>query len=246
MTWKSQIADGRVFQMRSTSKTKAPPCVLVVNALAGYSETFVREVDDRGVVDYDSRGRHPSCRVYGLRLRNFNSSRIARRREDLERFDAEDLALIRYGYALDFDGCISGREPSIPLACPAEWTVFWLAAYGDGEFLYPRNERRDVMAGAWWFSRHGGHHPGYKYGHCWATRHAGEKLEAVRASIRAEFPAVLELHSSVVRWTKDGVTYTTEVRDECPALWSHGTVMKGGGYEYTTEHIAPPEMIHVT
>jgi hypothetical protein len=223
--------------MRSTSKTKAAPCVLIINAVC--RDRFAVEIDGRGVVDYNSRSHHQSARVYDLLPRNFNSSRIASRRADLERFDQDDLALIRYGYALDFDGRIYG---CLPLTRPAEWTVFWFPPYGPGEFRYPDFKQRDreckLFAGAWHFESHGGaKHLGYKYGHVWATRHVEHRLEEIRTFLKGQFPDIIEQHSSVVRWTKEGVTYTgLREPGNCPAL-SCGTVMEGGQFSYTTAHI---------
>lgn len=230
--------------MRSKSKTRPAPCVLIVRAAAGYGERFAVEVDEGGVVDYDSRHHHQSVRVWGLRPDRFDSSKISRRRPDLERFDEDDLALIRYGCVLDFDGRIHHRYPGIPLTKPAEWTVFWFPPYGSDEFRYPDfkqyDRERKLFGGAWHFHNHGGpKHLGFKYGHVWATRHTGSRLDKIRAFLKRQFPDLMELHSSVVRWTEGGITYTTEMREECPALFGHGTIVEGGAYSYTTAHITP-------
>jgi hypothetical protein len=245
-SWKSQIAVGRVFELRSKSTRWPLPCGLIVDADApgGWGAKFITAIDSFGVIGHRlySRSHNPNIYVDGMRRDQFTSARIARRRHYLEKFDGDDMDLIRYGYSLDFDGRIDCTDPSIPLGTPAKWTVFWLPAYREDEFLYPKRKHRRFLKGAWWFEKHGGPaHLGYKYGHCWATRHTGRRLDAVRKSIRAEFPQVIEMHSSVVRWTAAGITYTTEMRDgECPALYPIGTDMKGGAYYSTTEHIQPP------
>lgn len=229
MTWKSQLANGRVFELRSQSKTKPAPCVLVVREAAGYGERFSVQVDEWGVVDYSSRGHHPDVRVYPLRPDRFNSRTIARRRPDLEKFDEDDLALIRYGYALDFDGRINRATPGCPLTRPAEWTVFWFPAYGPEEFRYPafkqRDRERKLFGGAWHFESHGGPKDlGYNYGHVWATRHTGTRLDKIRRFLKRQFPDLIEQHVSVARRTKaDGTIVTEEVRDECAPLGSRFT-----------------------
>jgi hypothetical protein len=230
--WKSLIANGRVFHLRSKSKTKPAPCALIVDAQAGYGGRFAVEIDELGVVDYNSRGHYQDVRIYDLH-RRFNGSQVARRREDLERFNEDDMALIRYGHPLDFDGRIGNNyDLVIPLTRPAEWTVFWIAAYGEGDFRYPDFKRRDqerkLFAGAWHSEYHGGpKHLGYKCGHAWATMHTGKRLDKIRAFLKRQFPDLIEKQVHVVRGAApNGTPYiTSEFDGDCAPLGNGRTTI---------------------
>jgi hypothetical protein len=196
-----------------------------VDAAAGYGGRFAVEIDENGVVDYYSRGHHQDVRIYDLH-RRFNGSQVARRREDLERFNEDDMALIRYGSALNFDGRIANcHYPHIPLIKPGEWAVFWYPAYGENEYRYPDFKRRDqehkLFAGAWHFDCYGGaKHLGYKYGHVWGTMHTGKRLDRIRAFLKRQFPDIIETPVYVVRDTdKEGnLRTTTEYNGDCAPL----------------------------
>ncbi len=224
-SWKSQLADGRVFELRSKSKLYAPPCGLVINAAAKYAHGFMRLIDEYGTTGRTlySRRHNPDIYVEGIRPDQFTSKKIARRRPDLEKFNADDLALIRYGYDLDFDGRMSSRsDTSIPLAMPAEWTVFWVPAYTEGfPYPHPNDRERKMLGGAWHFENHGGPpHLGYKYGHMHATRHAGKRLNRVRKVLLRYLPGLIETQVHVVRYkNQHGQTCTTtEYNGDCPPL----------------------------
>ena len=246
MTWKSQLADGRVFELRSKSTKYPPPCALVLNAAAKYAGgTFLRLMDGFGTIGRGlySRRHNPDIYVEGIRPDQFNSRRIARRRPDLERFNANDLALIRYGYDLDFDGRISGSSvyTSIPLTlAPAEWTVFWTPPEAPGEFAYPHpNEREQkALGGAWHFQNHGGHrHLGYKYGHMHATLHTGKRLARVRKIMARYLPNLIETPVHVIRYMDEHgrPCVTDEFDGECAPLGTGRTTIfpdaKDGEYE---------------
>ncbi len=223
--WKSQLEDGRVFELRSRSKRYPAPCGLVVNAAAKYADGFLRLIDEQGTTgrSYYSRSHNPDIYVEGIRPGQFTSQRIARRRPDLERFNAEDLALIRYGYDLDFDGRIScTSKTSIPLTTTAEWTVFWIPAYTDGfPYPHPNEAERKAIGGVWHFENHGGPRDlGYKYGHMHATRHAGKRLDRVRKIMARELPGMIETRVHVIRYKEEhGRTcVTTEYDGDCAPL----------------------------
>lgn len=230
MTWKSQLATGRVFELRSKSTRYPPPCGLVLDPAANcLGKKLMTAMDKFGVIG-DSLYKRPSSPdiyVDGIRHNQFTSQRIVRRRRDLERFDAQDIALISSGYALDFEGRITSYpEPQIPTFCgiPSEWTVFWLPAWDKEDYRWLHVDHtieRQVFRGAWWFSNHGGcRHLGYSYGRVWATRHAGRRLAAIRDFLRAMFSDLIEQPTRVVRWNDAGTIYTSEVRRDCPALGS--------------------------
>src|SRR6266436_586119 len=108
-SWRSQIVNGRVFELRSASKRYPPPCALVINEQAtGYGARVFTPVDEYGVIGGASRRGNPNIYVEGIRPEQFTGARVRRRRPDLERFDADDLALIRWGLTLEFSGRISG------------------------------------------------------------------------------------------------------------------------------------------
>jgi hypothetical protein len=222
--WKSQLANGRVFELRSKSTRYPPTCGLVINAAAKYADGFMRPIDEYGTTGRSlySRRHNPNIYVEGLRPEQFTSKRIARRRPDLEKFDADDLALIHYGYDLDFDGRMSSSSGAIPLTIPAEWTVFWTPAYTEGfPYPHPNDRERKALGGAWHFENHGGpRHLGYKYGHMHATRHAGKRLDRVRKVLLRYLPDLIETQVHVVRYTnKHGQTcITTEYDGDCAPL----------------------------
>jgi hypothetical protein len=170
-----------------------------------------------------SRRHNPDIYVEGIRPDQFTGKRIARRRTDLEKFDADDLALIRYGYDLDFDGRISSHGGAhIPLTRPAEWTVFWVPAYAEGfPYPHPNYRERKALGGAWHFDNHGGpRHLGYKYGHMHATRHTGERLARVKKILLRDLPDLIETHVNVIRYkNQQGQTcITTEYDGDCAPL----------------------------
>jgi len=229
--WKSQIVEGRVFELRSKSKLYPAPCALIINdKVSGWNERMVASVDRFGCVGDGcyTRRHNPNIYVGSLRRYNFNSSHILRRRRDLERFDADDLALIRYGLALDFTGQIHGTHSDmhIPTVVPAKWTVFWLAAWGkdDDRWMHlwkSQDELRRLLRGAWYLESHGGsRHLGYRFGQAWATRHTGKHLNEIRMFLRRSLDGITEIPVEVARWTEGEKIYTEEVRRDCPALGS--------------------------
>ncbi len=231
MTWKSQIATGRVFELRSSSKRFPAPCGLIIDADAtggSWRCDFMTPVDQFGCLGDGlyARRHNPDIYVKSFRRDQFNGSRINRRRRDLEKFDADDIALIRYGHALDFNGRIHGYpEPnSPPLTVPCTWTVFWIPAYGMGEFRYGvpchlRDAEQRLLHGAWHFTNHGGARClGYKYGHLWATRHTGRRLEDLRTFLRRALPDLIEQEVKVVRWNEGVTTCTTAIHRLSPVL----------------------------
>jgi hypothetical protein len=164
----------------------------------------MRLIDNHGTTGRGlySRRHNPNIYVEGIRADQFNSKRIARRRPDLEKFDTDDLALIRYGYDLDFDGRMSSYgDTSIPLTVPVEWTVFWAPAYTEGfPYPHPNGRERKVLGGAWHFDNHGGpRHLGYRFGHMHATRHTGERLACVKKILLRYLPDLIETQVHVVR-----------------------------------------------
>jgi len=233
-SWKSQIAEGRVFELRSKSKRYPAPCALVINDKGnGWGSRIFESVDRFGVVGDGlyTRRHNPDIYVGGIRREQFNSSRVLRRRRDLERFDADDLALIRYGLSLDFTGRIRGThsDMSIPTVVPADWTTFWLAAWEqddfrhyDLEWMHGQPELQRLLHGAWHFESHGGcRHLGYKFGVAWATRHSGTRLNQIRKYLRSRWGSrLVEQPVKVARWTDGQNIYTEEVRRDCPALGS--------------------------
>jgi hypothetical protein len=174
-----------------------------------------------------SRRHNPDIYVEGLHREQFNSSRVLRRRRD-----ADDLELIRYGLAIDFTGGIHGRysDMRIPTVIPAEWTVFWLAAWDDHDFRWidREPELQRLLHGAWHFESHGGHrHVGYRFGRAWATRHSGTRLNEIRQFLRSRWGSrLIEQSVKVARWTEGQNIYTEEIRRDCPALGSRACMVQ--------------------
>jgi hypothetical protein len=225
-SWRSQIANGRVFELRSKSERYPAPCALVINDKAnGWNDRVFVPVDRFGVIGGPYPRRHnPNIYVSGLRPEQFTSSRVVRRRRDLERFDADDLALIRSGLSLDFNGRIRGiySDIHIPMAALADWTVFWYPAWEEDDFRWvDRTPELDtLLQGAWHFESHGGsRHLGYRFGCAWGTRHSGKRLNQIRQLLRRRWGSrLVEQSVKVTRWSDGNNVYTEEVRRDCPAL----------------------------
>lgn len=236
------LVEGRVFQLRSKSTRYPAPCALVVDDKAsGWDRPIFASVDRCGVIGHGPYERFHNPRIYipGIRREQFTSSRVLCRRRDLERFDADDLALIRYGLALDFSGSIHGGygDMGIPVVVPAEWTVFWLAAFEPNDFrIYDWWHHPELMAllrGAWHLNSHGGaRHLGYKFGHMWATRHSGSRLNQIRRFFRSRLGGIIEQPVKVVRWSEGHNTHIEEIRLDCPPLGGRACLVEyPGGWQ---------------
>lgn len=230
ISWRSQVKEGRVFELRSKSTKYPAPCALVIDEKGtGWGSRMFAAVDRFGVIGDGlyARRHNPAIYVNGLRLEQFNSSRVLRRRRDLERFDADDLALIRYGLALDFTGKIHGSysDIHIPTVVPAEWTIFWIAAYGEDDgrwfdWMDATDDLAKLLHGAWHFESRGGRRDlGYKFGFAWGTRHTGSRLNQIRRFLRTRWgSSLIEQSTRVVRWTEGENVCTAEIRRNCPPL----------------------------
>lgn len=239
--WSEQLkVPGRVFELRSTSKRYPPPCALIVRPeqpYSGYPQAV--GVDRIGCIGDGlyQRSHNPDIYIPGFRGADL-AKRIVRRRFDLERFDRDDLALIRYGCAVDFDGRIHGRSTasSIPSVVPSRWSIFWLPAYVGDDHFWPSTSKSDeirtALRGAWHFDNYGGARGlGYKYGHMWATRHGGQRLNEIRKLLRSLRPDVIEQQSTIIRFRVEDFIVTFEQRKvrDCPPLgsgwyWAKNTV----------------------
>lgn len=195
-----QLVNGRVFELRSKSKRYPAPCALVTDEKGGgHGSPIFSAVDDKGVIGHGlyERKHNPGIYVPGIKRDEF-AARAVRRRRDLERFDRDDLDLIRYGYKLDFNGRIRGSytDMSLPVVVPSDWAVFWVPAFADGDFRRyhgPLFEFQDMLSGAWHYESIGGaRRLGYKFGHVWATRHTGARLTAIREALRRRFDDLIE------------------------------------------------------
>ncbi len=235
-SWRSQLANGRVFELRSKSTRYPAPCALVIDDQAsGWNGRLFAGVDRLGVIGHGcyTRPRNPDIYVEGLRREQFNGSRILRRRRDLERFDEDDLALIRYGLALDFSGRIRGMysDMHIPAVVPANWTVFWLAAWDESDYRWCGRDHQEIdrlLHGAWHFESSGGsRHLGYRFGLAWGTRHTGARLEQIKSHLLNQWgSSLIEQSVRVVRWSKGANIYTEEIRRDCPALGSRACLVQ--------------------
>ena len=242
--WKDQLAVGRVFELRSASTKYPPPCALIIRI--GSYEREVVEVDRSGCIGDHLYARHSNPNVYLYSLEKIRK-KIARRRRDLERFDCFDLDLIRYGYALDFDGRIHGSsEVRIPHTLPCTWTVFWVPAFVDNDWIKLwtlDDEWKRLNHGAWHFDNRGGQRDlGYKYGRVWATRHTGQRLRQIREFLRAKRPDVIEQQVRVIQWRDAEREYTSELRVESPAL---GTLSLNWRSLKTGDHGFHVEGVHL-
>lgn len=151
--WRAQLAPGRVFQLKRKTYRGNPVCVLITAVPDRWtSDPMCIQVDEYGCVRKDLRNR---ARFYegNLRPGNFTGKLVACRRPELERFDAKDIELIRYGCPMDFHGRLDkyewpGTLPSIP---GIEWTVFWMWHESIFSTFLP-DEVAALFHGAWHFT----------------------------------------------------------------------------------------------
>jgi hypothetical protein len=230
--WRDQVASGRVFEMRSASKKHPAPCVLIVDPDNSNHRGVAVDVDRLGVIgDGPSDGRrNPRVRSYGLLLEDFTSRRVVRRRPDLECFDADDIALIRYGIAVQIGGELKMRynfgTAILPSLRPMTWTVFWMPDSGNPHDRHARfnisRRINDLMHGAWHFEQFGGRRSlGYTFDHAWITAHTDQSvLRHIESLLRDAIPTVIRQEHRIVRWHDWATrwTYIWRIGPRCPVL----------------------------
>lgn len=148
--WRAQIVPGRVFELRRKTYQGNPVCVL---CLTDSREAFGRcfaEINSRGCVEFPDRDR---ARFYvgALSPQRFNGGLVRRRRPDLERFDADDIALIKYGIGLRFGGAMLGSHHGsriLPEIGLKSWTTFWVPDWYAGLSTETRGLDR-LLHGDW-------------------------------------------------------------------------------------------------
>jgi len=133
--WSDEFAVGRVFELRSTAANREAPCVLITRE-SRYSQHSGCQIDERGarhnwwpVQNYRALSGLQTARpvsVWNFSPEMMKGGRVVRRREDLERFDETDLAMIQYGHDLDFNRRIGGSPYMVLLSLipGAIWTIF--------------------------------------------------------------------------------------------------------------------------
>jgi hypothetical protein len=241
--WKSQIAIGRVFELKTRSKIHPTVCVLIVNPTSTWGNPrMCVQVDERGVIPddgYNYRRRNPRVNVYCIQERDFTGRRIARRRRDLERFDEADISLIRGGFALDFGGRIHGPycdgPTSLPhVAAPLTWTVFWTPDKDSWEYEWPaRDELAALLSGAWHFQKRSYRTDRKPWGFAWCTAHSDpRRMAKIERVIRNGWPNVHKQTVQIVRW------------HDWQTLWSHTWQVGNPGPvfgDYAWHHLASPQ-----
>lgn len=243
--WRDEYAPGRVFELRRKTYDGHPVCALAIREYrsdTGGSATYFVQVDGQGCTEGPYARSQSRTWVGGIRPRRMTSALIARRRPDLERFDAEDLALIRYGAYLEFGGRIrtDGLKGSIPPLSGKTWTVFWTKCDWRLSLLgTARAELASLLRGHWHMhSRCGGDWTFGRDSHLagWAT------VDTDRARLR-RIEAHLRRHLSHVEVQTIAMTAVNE-RDiriirahgrPCPAIRSQGitTIRSDGTWGYS-------------
>lgn len=199
--WQKQLAVGRVFELKARHGSREPICVMIVRDPFGYrgGYSMCEQVDGNGL------RKHWNGRFYAgsMQLHDFTSSKIARRRRDLERLDARDIALVNYGIAIDFAGrwqMESYSYNSIPFLMDfpeTEFTIFW-TSHSVWLWDYHRTEAArkvaELLRGDWHFiveKQKNSYAPislGNNY-MTWATTKTDKAtLARLEAILRAEFP----------------------------------------------------------
>lgn len=151
--WRAQLAPGRVFQLKRKTYRGNSVCVLITDVPERWTNyPMCIEVNKNGCV-FPGYGDRARSYVGALRPSDFTGRLIVRRRRDLERFDAMDIAMIQHGCPMDFTGRLDryewpGTIPSIP---GVQWTVFWTRYDSVVSTILPR-EVKALFYGAWHFT----------------------------------------------------------------------------------------------
>ena len=215
------LEPGRVFELRSQSAKYAAPCALIVKEEDDpHYQRFAVRVDRFGAVGegfYRRRG-NPAFQIEYMSPTELEK-RIRCRRPDLERFDAEDVALVAGGYGLDFGGKITldGYSSKMFLPGPGDWTIFWTYHTGTLPMLWGEQQQEldDASHGAWHCMRHGGpRYLGFGFGRAWLTRQRGARLRGIER-VLSRLPHLERQEISMVR-TADGARV---VGPPCPVLY---------------------------
>lgn len=158
-SWLAEAKPGRVFELSRKTYAGANVRALVIRDPTGpdacaWRGDFLREVDERGCVPDGQRGRaRRSVRV--IRTDEFKAGMVIARRPELERFDCDDLAMIRYGIGVSFGGRLdrsSHGATCVPMLPGIRWTALWTAY--DMMSMPSSEERRALdraLSGAWHF-----------------------------------------------------------------------------------------------
>ncbi len=231
--WRDEYAPGRVFELRRKTYDGRPICALAIqNAQPGSygSATHFVQVDERGCTE----GPYPRAQsrfwVGGIHRNRMTSALIARRRPDLERFDDDDLELIRYGHKLEFGGRIrtDGVKTHIPHLAGKTWTIFWTK--NDQTFNFRGAhvaELEALLHGHWHMqSRCGGD---WTFGrdsrlNGWATVDTDPaRLRRIERHLRRHLTHLEVQTIAMVAFREGDLRVIRAHGRPCPVVWSGGT-----------------------
>jgi hypothetical protein len=235
--WQDEIAVGRVFELRSQSKRYAPPLVLIIKDEdpPHWNDGIVADLDVTGRTAarylgmYHRRG-NPRISTAFMKRGDFNSKRIARRRPELERFDANDIAAIRYGLSVTVGGRLESGcydMDYVPTIVPGmTWTIFWTRDHDTWDFPF-RDELAELLNGAWHFKRSSLPNWKWLWARAWATAHNDcRRLRAIEHFLRHRYSDLERQSVTVARWHDWQAlwTHTWTIGNPGPAIgasWSH-------------------------
>lgn len=218
-----ELYPGRVFELRSRSVKYPAPCALVIKSSDAQRWRFAVTADAHGVPGRGiyRRQSNPGFHIEGMNRADLEK-RIRCRRRDLERFDADDIALIDYGRGLDFGGRINHDGHSgamcLPAICRGDWTIFWTWETWSLPHLWGEfgRELDGALKGEWHCMRYGGpRHLGFRFGRAWLTRQQGSRLRLVERILQRV--GTFERQQASVVMTPDGFRAQGQ---KCPVIWS--------------------------
>ena len=247
--WRAQYAPGRVFELKRKTYDGAPICVLAIApSPGGRPETwpgggrYFVQVDARGCTEGPYARARSRFYAGALHPARMSGALIRRRRPDLERFDADDLALIRYGMMIEFGGkirtCIT--QAALPQIPGKRWTVFWTKAC---PWSWTTSEAgrvlNQMLQGHWHLHSHCGGNWTFGRDSCldgWATTDTDPaRLRRIEAHLRRHLP---HLEVQVIEMTATAYDDRTVIAAHglpCPALAARGTttLWANGGRSYS-------------
>jgi hypothetical protein len=232
-SWRAEYAPGRVFELKRKTYKGPPVCALAIQKADRelcFNTTDFVQVDEHGCTEGTYGRAQSRFWVGSISASRMTGSLIARRRPDLERFDAEDLALIRYGQRLDFGGRFktSLTKDSIPPIPGKVWTVFWTKDDRRLSWLsYAERELAALLRGHWHiYSRCGGDWTFGRDSHlaAWATVDTDPvRLRRIEWHLRQHLPH-LEVQRIEMVAIPDGDRMVVRAHGQpCPAIRSRGT-----------------------
>ncbi len=232
-----------MFELKRKTYRGQPVCVLGIRPDDNsWNETHFVQVDERGCCEGPYARSTTRFAVHALHPRDLTTRLVAGRRQDLERFDGDDLALIRYGCHIEFGGrirtCITRAH--LPPMPGRRWTVFWTKAKPFAwEMSGAERTLQALLQGHWHLNSHCG--GDWRFGRDsrlegWATTDTDPgRLRRIEAHLRHHLPH-LEVQVIEMAATDYGDRVEIKARGlPCPVVYAGGTttIWPNGGWGFS-------------